>query len=77
MLALLLVEPLLAWNFRQGFVVLCALAITGLGFLIVPGHPRYAAAFAVVLGGGLLAAAAIRWWRGAPSPRSKVQGQDR
>ena len=24
MLALLLVEPLLAWNFRQGFVVLCA-----------------------------------------------------
>jgi hypothetical protein len=77
MLALLLVEPLLAWNFRQGFVVLCALAVAGLGFLIVPGHPRYAAAFAVVLGGGLLAAAAIRWWRGGPSPRSKVQGQDR
>jgi hypothetical protein len=61
MLALLLVEPLLAWNFRQGFVVLCALAVAGLGFLIVPGHPRYAAVFAAVLGGGLLAAAAIRW----------------
>jgi len=61
MLALLLVEPLLAWNFRQGFVVLCSLAVAGLGFLVLPGHPRYAAVFAVLLGGGLLAAAAIRW----------------
>jgi hypothetical protein len=61
MLALLLVEPLLAWNFRQGFVVLCALAVAGLAFLVLPGHPRYAATFAVLLAGGLLTAAAIRW----------------
>lgn len=60
-LALLLVEPLLAWNFRQGFVVLCALALAGLGFAIAPGHPRYAATFALLLGAGLLVAAAARW----------------
>jgi hypothetical protein len=61
MLALLLVEPLLAWNFRQGFVVLCVLAVAGLGFAITRGHPRYAVGFAVLLGGSLLAAAAVRW----------------
>jgi hypothetical protein len=61
MLALLLVEPLLAWNFRQGFVVLCALALAGVGFAILPGHPRYAATFALMLGAGLLLAAAGRW----------------
>ncbi|HET6323218.1 MAG TPA: BatA domain-containing protein [Planctomycetaceae bacterium] len=61
MLALLLVEPLLAWNFRQGFVALCLLAVAGLGFAIAPGHPRYAAMFGVLLGAGVLSAALVRW----------------
>jgi hypothetical protein len=62
MLALLLVEPLLAWNFRQGFVVLCLLAVAGLGFAVVPGHPRYAAMLGVLLGAGVLSAALVRWF---------------
>jgi Aerotolerance regulator N-terminal/von Willebrand factor type A domain len=61
MLALLLVEPLLAWNFRQGFVALCALAVAGLGFAVLPGRPRTAAILALLIGGGLVVAAAIRW----------------
>jgi hypothetical protein len=62
MLGLLLVEPLLAWNFRQGFIVLCVLALAGLGFAIVPGHPRYAMAFGAILVAGVLGAAIVRWY---------------
>ncbi len=62
MLALLLIEPLLAWNFRQGLVALCLLAAAGLGFAILPGHPRYAAMFGVLLGVGVLSAVLVRWF---------------
>jgi hypothetical protein len=62
MLGLLLVEPLLAWNFRQGFIVLCVLAVAGLGFAIVPGHPRYAMALGAILTAGVLSAAVVRWY---------------
>jgi hypothetical protein len=61
MLALLLVEPLLAWNFRQGFVVLCTLAVAGAGFALLHGHPRYLSGFAVLFGVALIAAIAFRW----------------
>jgi hypothetical protein len=46
-LGLLLVEPLLAWSFRYGFVLLCTLVVCG---LLVPWVPRN------VWGGGMIAA---------------------
>ena len=61
MLALLLIEPLLAWNFRQGFVVLCAVAVAGTGFALFHGHPRYLAGFAAMFAAGLVASVAFRW----------------
>jgi hypothetical protein len=59
-LALLLVEPLLAWNFRQGMVALGALAVAGGGFALFHGHPRYLGGFAVLFGVALIAAIAFR-----------------
>ncbi len=53
-LALLLVEPLLAWSFRHGFVLLCTLVICG---LLVPWVPRNVwggAMIAAVLAGGIV-----------------------
>jgi Aerotolerance regulator N-terminal/von Willebrand factor type A domain len=73
-LALLLVEPLLAWNFRRGFVALCALAVAGLGFVVFRGQPRFAAGLAVVIGLGVLVMAGIQWWRGARGRGSRFRG---
>ena len=53
--ALLLVEPLLAWSFRYGFVLLCTLVVCG---LLVPWIPRNlwgGAIIAAVLAGGVVA----------------------
>ena len=74
MLALLLVEPLLAWNFRQGFIILCALAIAGLGFVVFHGHPRFAGTLAVAIGLGVLAMVGIQWWRGNRGRGSGFRG---
>jgi Aerotolerance regulator N-terminal/von Willebrand factor type A domain len=54
-LALLLAEPLLAWSFRYGFVLLCTLVACG---LLVPWVPRNVwggAVIAAVLAGGIVA----------------------
>lgn len=54
-LGLLLIEPLLAWSFRYGFVLLCTLVVCG---LLVPWVPRNAwggAVIAAVLAGGVVA----------------------
>ena len=75
-LALLLVEPLLAWNFRLGLFVLGALAVAGLGLAIVPGHPRRGVALGALLAAGLAVAALVRRRLKVRSPRSKVQRQD-
>jgi hypothetical protein len=54
-LALLLVEPLMAWSFRHGFILLCTFAICG---LVAPWTPRNAVGaviIAAILAGGVVA----------------------
>jgi hypothetical protein len=56
-LALLLVEPLMAWSFRHGFILLCTFAICG---LVAPWTPRNAVGaviIAAILTGGVVAIA--------------------
>ena len=55
-LALLLVEPLLAWSFRHGFVLLCTLAVCGLAAPWVPRNTLGGLIIAVLLIGGVVAA---------------------
>ena len=54
-LALLLVEPLLAWSFRHGFILLCTLALCGLAAPWVPRNAWGGLIIAVLLAGGVVA----------------------
>jgi hypothetical protein len=54
-LALLLVEPLLAWSFRYGFVLLCTLVVCGLLIPWIPSNAWGGAIIAAVLAGGIVA----------------------
>jgi len=54
-LALLLVEPLLAWSFRHGFLLLCTFAVCGLAAPLVPRNTWGGLIVAVLLAGGIVA----------------------
>ncbi|HUE17117.1 MAG TPA: BatA domain-containing protein [Planctomycetaceae bacterium] len=54
-LALLLVEPLLAWSFRRGFVLLCTLAVCGLAAPWIPRNAWGGLIIALLLAGGVVA----------------------
>lgn len=53
--ALLLVEPLMAWSFRHGFVLLCSLAICGVAAPWVPWNAWGLSIVTAILAGGVLA----------------------
>jgi hypothetical protein len=53
--ALLLVEPLLAWSFRHGFVLLCTLAACGLAAPWLPHNVFGGLVLAILLAGGVVA----------------------
>jgi hypothetical protein len=53
--ALLLVEPLLAWSFRHGFVLLCTLAACGLVAPWLPHNAFGGLVLALLLAGGVVA----------------------
>jgi hypothetical protein len=54
-LALLLVEPLLAWSFRHGFLLLCTFAVCGLAAPFVPRNAWGGLILGVLLAGGIVA----------------------
>jgi von Willebrand factor type A domain/Aerotolerance regulator N-terminal len=53
--ALLLVEPLMAWSFRHGFVLLCTLAVCGLAAPWLPRNAWGGLILAALLAGGVVA----------------------
>jgi hypothetical protein len=57
--ALLLVEPLLAWSFRHGFVLLCTLAACGVVAPWLPHNLVGGLVVAVLLAGGAVAMALV------------------
>lgn len=54
-LGLLLVDPLMAWNFRRGFALLCTLVVIGLAYPILPRNFVGAAIVGVLLLAGVVA----------------------